>query len=272
MRRQIGLACTLGALLIAAPIALGAAQSAASVKVSASFTYKGRQFHYTHERLTISRGGQVVYNQPVTSKNCFPTCAPGSLVAGHPSLQIADIEHNGDPDIILTLFSQGANCCLIDQIFSFDPSTTTYVKTERNFATAGANITDLSHNGRLEFVSSDPVFQGAFTDDVASGLPLQILTFSNRHFTPVTSSYPTLVTKDAAQWLKLFKRHLSDGVGLIAAWAGDEDLLGHSATVKRYLAKELKAGNLRSALGANLGGQKFINHLQKFLRRYGYLK
>lgn len=272
MRKHIGLACALGTLLIAAPIALGAAQSVTSVKVTASFTYKGSQFHYTHERLTITRGGQLVYNQPVTSKNCFPTCAPGSLVAGHPSLQIADIEHNGDPDIILTLFSQGANCCLIDQIFSYDASKATYVKTERNFATAGANIKDLSHNGRLEFLTSDPVFQGTFTDDAASGLPLQILTFANRHFTAVTSSYPALLTKDAAQWLKLFKRHLSDGVGLIAAWAGDEDLLGHSATVKSYLAKELKAGNLRSALGANLGGQKFVDHLQKFLRQHGYLK
>ena len=61
-------------------------------------------------------------------------------------------------------------------------------------------------------------------------------------------------------------------MGLIAAWAGDEDLLGHSSTVKSYLAKELKAGNLRSALGANLGGQKFVDHLQKFLRQHGYVK
>jgi hypothetical protein len=272
MRRQVTFACTLGALLIAAPIALSATQGVASVKVNASFTYKGHQFHYSHERLTISRGGQVVYNQPVTSKLCFGECAPGSLVAGHPSLQIADIEHNGDPDIILTLFSQGANCCLIDQIFAFNPSMGTYVKTERNFATAGANIKDLSHNGRLEFLTADPTFQGAFTDDAASGLPLQILTFANRRFTPVTSSYPKLLTKDAAQWLKLFKRHLSDGVGLIAPWAADEDLLGHSATVKSYLAKELKAGHLQSALGSNLSGQKFVTHLQKFLRQHGYLK
>ena len=109
MGKRIGLACTLGALLIAAPIALGAAQSVASVKITASFTYKGHSLHYSHERLTISRGGQVVYNQAVTSTTCFRACAPGSLIAGHPSLQIADIEHNGDPDIILTLFSQGAN-------------------------------------------------------------------------------------------------------------------------------------------------------------------
>ena len=148
----------------------------------------------------------------------------------------------------------------------------TYVKTERNFATAGANIKDLSHNGHLEFVTADPDFQGAFTDDAASGLPLQILTFANRRFTNVTSSYPTLLTKDATRWLKLFKRHVSDGVGLIAPWAADEDLLGHPATVKSYLAKELKAGKLRSALGSSLSGKRFVDHLQKFLRRHGYLK
>jgi hypothetical protein len=223
----------------------------------------------------IKRSGQVFYNQPVTySGVCGSACAPGSTSARHPSVQVLDIEHDGNPDVILTLYSGGANCCLLDQVFSYDPGTMTYSRASRDFGDYGANLKDLSHNGIYEFVGANPSFKYEFTDGAASGEPLQIFSFSAGKFKDVARSYPKLIAKDAAKWLKFFKQQIKgsdiDSVGAIAAWAADEDELGQSKQVASYLQKEANAGVLRSPVEA--GGEKFIKHLDKFLRKEGYLK
>jgi hypothetical protein len=274
--RRLGPAlAALGALLVVAPAAFATVtQTAHSGNVTAIYSYGGRYPKYTHQTLTIEQSGQVVYKQAVTDSQCLTYCAPLSLGAKHPSVKVIDIEHTGQPDVILSLWTGGANCCVVDQIFSYDPGTMTYSKTRRNFGSDGTGIEDLNHNGRYEFVTDNFAFKYEFTDGAASGLPLEILTFSDGKFTDVTRSYPKLITADAAKFLKYFKQSIKarpiDSVGLIAAWAADEDELGHSAQVASYLQKEAKAGDLRSPISA--GGEKFIKNLDKFLRQQGYLK
>lgn len=263
--------------LAAAPGAMATTQTAHDGDLSATFTFTGKYPNYKNETLAISRAGSVLYNRPVVSKFCGTLCAPGSPFAGASSVHLLDLEHNGKPDVILDLFSGGAHCCSIEQIFSFDSAAATYVETERNFGDPGARIVDLRHDGRYEFLTADDSFAYEFTDYAASGLPIQIVTFSNRHFTDVTRSYPNLIARDAAGWLRLFKslakQHYQDSVGVIAAWAADEDLLGHHKRVRRYLAQQLKAGHLNSGLAPQEpGGKKFVAKLQKFLRNHGYLR
>jgi len=265
-RHAFMLACAFGVIFAAAPAT--ATQSASSGIVSATFSYQGSIGPtISDETLTIERSGQVFYNAPVTSSSCgnFP-CDPGS----DRSVHVVNLEGNGEPDIVLDLFSGGADCCTVEQVFSYDPGTMTYVKTERDFSMAEAKLEDLSHNGRFEFLTSDAGFECTFTDCADSGAPIEILAFSDRRFTNVTTKYPKLIAKDAAEWLKLFKHHLSNGVGLIAPWAADEDLLGHSAQVKSYLAEQLKEQHLKGA-DFSPSGQRFINALNKLLRKYGYV-
>jgi hypothetical protein len=276
MRRRLVTACVLMTSLAAAPAAIGATQTASSGDVTATFAFKGRYPNYSGETITIAQAGKVLYDQPVVSRFCARLCAPGSTTAKQPSVHVLDLEHDGQPDVVLDLFSGGAHCCSIEEIFSFDPGALTYVKTEHNFGDPGERIADLGHNGRLEFLTADDSFAYEFTDFAASGLPIQILTFSDRQFHNVTRSYPKLIANDAAVWLKAFKsmsaQHYQDSVGVIAAWAADEELLGHSKLVSRYLARQLKAGHLNSALSPEApGGEKFLVNLQKFLRKHGYL-
>ena len=63
------------------------------------------------------------------------------------------------------------------------------------------------------------------------------------------------------------KQHYQDSVGLIAAWAADEDMLGHGKLVSRYLTQQLKAGHLNGGVSH---GKKFVTSLQRFLRKHGY--
>lgn len=274
MRRALIAAGIIALGLIAAPAALAKTETAHAGDVTATFSFQGKvpSFHGLH--LTITRGGAVAYDQPVVAKLCDKQCWPGALIGGQPAVQLVDLEHTGDPDVVLNLFSGGAHCCTVVQVFSFDPGTMSYVKTERNFGDPGMRVVDLQHNGRFEFLTADDSFAYRFTDYAASGLPIEILTFANHHFTDVTRSYPRLVARDAAVWLKAFKsmasEHYADSVGVIAAWAADQDRLGHARLVKRYLAQQAKAGHLNAPFGA--GGTKFVAELQKFLRRRGYLR
>jgi len=83
------------------------------------------------------------------------------------------------------------------------------------------------------------------------------------------------VARDAAQWMRAFQSqassHYQDSVGVVAAWAADEDMLGHSNVVMKFLSAQAAAGHLNSALSPVVAsGQKFVVALQRFLRRYGY--
>ena len=263
-------------ILISAPAALATTQTAQSGNVTATFTFSGVYPQFTDMQLSIAQSGTVFYDEPVTSNRCGTYCAPGSPTGPGSSVHVLDLEHDGQPDVVLDLYSGGAHCCSIEQVFSFDPGTMTYAETQHDFGDPGEQIVDLGHNGRYEFLTADDWFAYEFTDFAASGLPIQILTFSDRHFSNVTRHYPKLIARDAARWMKAFKsmakQHYSDSVGVVAAWAADEELLGHAKLVKAFLANQLQAGHLNSALSpTEPSGAKFVSKLRRFLRTHGYL-
>jgi hypothetical protein len=275
MRHALIVAMVSGTCLIAAPAALAKTETAHSGDVTATLTFQGKYPNYTGERLEIAQGGAEFYDEPVTSKFCGNLCAPYTAITGKAAVDVVDLEHNGQPDVVLDLYSGGAHCCTIVQVFSYDPGTMTYVETETNFGDPTAQIVDLRHNGRFEFLTSDDSFAYEFTDFAASGLPIEIVKFGNGGFLNVTRSFPGLIAKNAAFWLKAFKQtasqQYSDSDGVIAAWAADEELLGHATLVSTYLAQQAKQGHLNSALYPHSHGQRFIAKLKRFLRARGYL-
>jgi hypothetical protein len=227
-------------------------QTAQSSDVLATFTFQGHFPRFSHLDLKITRAGVVAYSEPVTSSFCSPGCGP-VLSAGAPSLRVLDLESNGQPDVVLSLSGYGgARCCLVDQVFSFDPAAMTYVASEHNFTATGAGVSikDLARDGHFEFLSSDPAFFGAFADLAASAEPIQIWIFRRLRFIDVTCEYPKLIARDAVTWWRAFERNVSNGEGYLAAWAADEDLLGRSNRVKRLLANALREHRLRSESGS----------------------
>ena len=276
VRRGAAILCAPVAVAVAVAVNAGVAsattQSAHTGEVSATFTFTGKFPNYKNERLVIARAGQVAYDQPVASKFCT-VCAPGSALTGDPSVHVVDLEHTRQPDVVLDLYSGGAHCCTVEQIFSLDPGSSTYVETERDFGDPLVRIVDLAHNGGHELLTADDRFAYAFTDFAFSGLPIEIFKFSAGHFTDVTRHYRGAVARDAARWLRAFKRlapRYRDSVGVIAAWAADEGLLGHSKLVRTYLAQQATAGHLNAPFAAR--GKKFVAKLQRFLHAHGYAR
>lgn len=267
MRRR-GLITLLVALAAFAPAAaLAAVGSTASVSASVGVT--GSSGHLV---LAITRNGSVRYNQPVHASGCGARCSNVAVPPGKSSLHVLDLDGNGEPEVVLGLFTRGANCCFIDQVFSYDAGTRSYVRSEHNFLNAGATLTPLSR--RWVFKSGDSrITESGFTDTADSGTPIQIWRFAARRFTDVTRQYPGLIRADAAMWMRLFNHHVSNGVGLIAAWAADEDLLGRSATVDSTLRSLAAQDKLRTSLGLpQHSATVFVDQLEKLLHRLGYTR
>jgi hypothetical protein len=226
--------------------------------------------NYTDAQLRISRGGTSYYEAPVHSSGCPSECAL-EATAGNP-LSFADLEGDGQPDLILRLNTGGAHCCGIVQIFTFDPGVMAFRKIERDFGDPGAKLVELGGNGQLAFVSGDDRFAYEFAPYAYSPLPLQIWQLQDGQFLDTTKNFPQQLTVDASKQFRLFlfNRRLGLGLGCLAAWAADEELLGHGRAVSALLVRELRRHNLHSRESLSPGGKAFVEKLGRFLKSTGY--
>lgn len=272
MVRRILIAVAALAALALPATASASAITARSSGVTATFRYVGRLGHYRDQTLTIRRAGRIVYRHAVTYKLCGRDCGP-SFATHQPAVQVLDLGRVGTPDVLLNLFTGGAHCCSVLEVFGPAPHATRYREiASRDFGDPGYRLAKLG--GRHAFVTANDAFAYAFTDFAASGLPLQILRLNGGRFSDITRAYPSLVRRDAARWLSLYAqqvRHRShDTVGLIAAWAADEYTLGRSRPALRYLDGQARAGHLNSALNRSESGMTFVAKLKAFLLKHGY--
>ncbi len=259
MRRAALIPIAMVALLFVPGAAAARTEIARGGGITATLTWKGSiGITIRQLRLTIARGRSVVYSAPIRSSFCFRSCSPADPTA---SLHVVDLAGNGRTDVVVDLWSGGADCCLLEQVF--DPTATGgFAKAQRSFGNYGATLARLGYGG-TDFVSGDNRFYCTFVACAASGLPLQIEAFRAGRFHDVTAHFPALIAKDAARWLRYFHQHPHLGAGLIAAWAADEDRLGHRLLVARTLAAGVRAHDF---------GRGFVRQLNSFLKRHGYLR
>ena len=283
-RRGFGLfrLAALAAVVLAGVTATTCLASAASYTVAgsnlvATLRYTGSNVLTRNLRLSVSWSGRVLYSQPVRSRWCGTHCWPDSFAVGAPALRLVRLAPDATPEIVLALYSGGAHCCFIDQVFSLAPGSHAVRKSEFNFGDPGARLAPIGVGASSYFVTADDAFAYAFTDFAASGLPLKIVSFSNGAFRDVTNSFPHLLAADARRWQLAFRAmassHYDNTVGVVAAWAADEYRLGRVAGVDHFLAVQVGAGRLNSAMDpAHRSGQRFVADLRTFLQHHGYVR
>lgn len=277
-RLPLTVGLTAAVLAVAAPAALAktVTQTVRSGTISASFSYSRiGSFQYRHLALTIRSNGAVQYAQPVRSSFCHQYCEPSAPGEKSKSIVFRRLSSNGT-QLMLGLYSGGAHCCSIVQIFNQAAGSRRWTRSSFNFGDPGYQLVDLNHDGTDEFLSADDRFAYEFTDYAASGMPLLIMRWSGGRFVDVTGTYPARIARDAAIWMKAFRQerqsHYNDTTGIIAAWAADEDELGHAGMVASFLHHAAAAGQLNSGLGNEVPqNARFITALNRFLREQGYL-
>jgi len=283
---------TLTALLALGLLALAAARvavadtqrtlTAQSGAVSATLTWTQKNVGAAHVHLTIVRADVTLVDEDlpnlVTARRV--QSADGPSPGDTPQhLTVRDLDGNGEPEVIVDLYTNGAHCCFYSRIFRYpDMSGTGYEMTVHEWGDPGYVLKDLDGDGLPEFVSADDRFAYEFTAFAFSGLPIQIWQFRGGDFAPemqdVTRSFPDQIKKDARRWWNAFlaaRRHHEDARGVVAAWAADE----YQLNLQDKVATTLQGMVRRHELGGPSGWpreKKYVRALKKFLVDSGYLK
>jgi hypothetical protein len=226
---------------------------------------------YSGLRLSVSHLGKVVLNAPVKSA-LFPSgsSAVGGLKPS--SVSFHDLNGDGTPELVLVLWTGGAHCCYLDQIFDFSHNPAH--KLEINLRDSGARVTTVNNHVILQ--GADNRFDYAFTDYADSASPVQVWQYESDKVVDTTRSFTGLIGADAARWwaryLKARTSAKDDDVrGLLAAWAADESLLGDGTSAHTQLLQIAATGDLDHGVGS-AKGTAYVASLWKFLHAHGYLR
>jgi len=239
-------------------------------QVSADFSYvKRSSFGYRDAHITISRSSVPLVDRAV--KLCH-FCDVWPLVPHH-SLRIRDLDEDGEPEVILRLYSGGAHCCFYDRVFQYQTLTNSYASATKSWGDAGARMRDLQKDGLVEFVSADKRFFYRFTAFAFSRAPIQIWRLEAGGFRDVTrEGFKPLIRADKGQLWRAYLRHrsgqFSDVRGILAAWQADKYLLHRGAPGWRVLRRIEARGELTGDFGPT--GHRYLEKLRHFLVRTGY--
>jgi hypothetical protein len=269
------------ALLIAAPAASATTETASGGPVNVTLSYaKKSDYIFKDLHLKIERGGVVAVDQAVISPDCGDICSPAGPAFGRDSsIQVVDLDGDGEPEVIVDLYTGGAHCCFTSQIYSLISAgpgglAPTYAMKEHNFFDPGYTLTDVNGDGIPEFKSADGRFAYAISSYAGSGMPIQILRWQGGDLADVTGEFPALVKSDSKHFWHRYRKYAArkppyndPGLGGLAAWAADEYRLGHGARVQRELKAALRRGWLGSVFGS---GRSTVRNLNKLLSDAGY--
>ncbi len=215
------------------------------------------------KRLEIYREQKLATQDDFSGKGPYLASLPGRQ-----AVTVEDLDRDGEPEVLLDLYSGGAHCCFSTWIYHYTQGAIPlYSPLVHDWGNAGHRLEDLDGDGSLEFVSADDAFSYAFTSYAASRRPPRIWRFDGRQLENVTREYPKLIEEDAVRCWSAFeelspKDPKGDEVrGVAAAYVADHCLLGRC---KEGWTK------LRAAYDKP-DREKFFRELSSFLQKNGYV-
>jgi hypothetical protein len=214
----------LGLLLVlaAAVPAVAAQWTAARGAVSATVTDAGgaSPLAFGDVALTITRAGAATTFDGIGSDGgtfVYRAMRPRPLV-------LRDLDGDGEPEALVTLYSGGAHCCTRSAIASWDGSA--YRLSTHGWADAGWALRDLGRDGTIELVSWDPRWAYWSVPYFASARPLQVWRWSTARgrLVDVTTHFRRAILADMrAQWRGIHRLRAEGAPtrGAVAAFVAD---------------------------------------------------
>jgi hypothetical protein len=291
-RRRLRTSGWLGSAALAAALVVPAgaaaqsrtAETASNGTVTAELSYvkrtRGRgdlQFlEYRDFRVKITRAGAVLYDQPVGDP-CDQFCTPTESALTGKHVGLRDLDADGDPEVIVDLFTGGASCCVLVLAYGFDAASNIYRRAELD--TGGGFVArDLNSDGPIELVGDDFRFRGLFTCGACGPRPIRIWHWTLRRFEVVTTDFPAKIRQHARRmrrfYLRVRRRDEAAFVkGALTPLAADLCLLNRCGRGFRIVRASIRRGELdrRSLFDVSPLGTNYLRALKRFLRRTGYL-
>jgi hypothetical protein len=281
------LSLAIAALLVAAAPAAAKSktETATSGQVTATFSYDYTQTRYgtadfTNLKVGISRAGVQLVDKTLGPEcgGCAPWPA-GGAADKTPSIVVRDLDADGEPEVLVDLYSGGANCCYYTESWRFDEATNAYVeKLLRPGGSFPYTLKDLNRDSAPEFISYDYRFAYKYGSGADTPRPLQIFDWNNGGLVDVTIAYPKMAAREAdtyyRDYLKYRKVKDVSVRGLLAAYLADSYNAKNGRVAWRRVVAAYRRGDVgkKSASEAGPHGRAFLTSLRSFLKRLGYLR
>jgi hypothetical protein len=268
MRRWTILLALLLPSLFASP-ALADEQIASNGAVTATFSFEsGDEYGYSDLRLRIERDAQLLYDDAVSAEGCEePSCQPGAV--DRDSVSVADLDADGEPEVVVTLYWGGAHCCTIALVLAFDGAG--YRVVEHNFGNPSIRLADLDHDGTTEFLTADDRFAYRYTSYASSVLPVRVMAWDGRRLVDETQAHKDRVRADLGRTWRLMRSSSRRGYeprGAAAAWAANRYRLGKRQSTLRTLRRLARTDRLPGF--PTRDPLRFVSALDRFLVRSGF--
>jgi hypothetical protein len=275
------------ALLVACGPAAAASRtetgSSGDVSAALSYDYKKSRYgsyDFSNVRVTITRAG-VQLVDVVLGKECR-YCTPWPASGGEGSLSsvnVVDLDADGEPEVLVDLYSGGANCCWFTNSYRYDAVQNKYIfKLLRPGLSFPYELKDLDGNGVPEFKSVDYRFAYKYGSNVDTPRPLRIFDWDAGKLVDVTIGFPALAAADAGVmyrgYLHYRKVKHANVRGLLAAYLADSYNAGNGRVAWRRVVGAYRRGDVERKFADEVGpfGRKYLQSLRRFLKKLGYLR
>ena len=264
--------------LAAAPAAHAAShsESASSGSVSATVAWQtSSRTGASTAHVTVNRGGA-----DLVSEDAQPSCTEFCWEPpGDEPVHVRDLNGDGEPEVLVDLYSGGAHCCSMLLIYGFDAASGRYTKLRQDFGNPGYTLRDAGRDGQVEVFSEDDRFSYLFTSYLESARPLLVLRYDGRALVDVTRDFPAEIKRHARHVYSFYKSLRRepdiDVRGVLAAWQADNYLIGGTAPARGWktLRAAARRGDLKRRSGnTGASGARYLSSLRSRLKRFGYIR
>jgi hypothetical protein len=242
--------------------------------VEATVSWDKAELGVSNPHLKITRDGQVAFDAEITDvcpSGCF-LVADDPQYPGSSILHLADLDNDGEVEVIVDTYSGGAHCCTVARIYAYRSDEGVFTRSiSQYWGNSGYSVADLNGDQKQEMSGADDSFAYAFSSYASSAFPPKVMAYTRDPVTgkgtvkDVTRRFPKLIRADARRRLRDIRAATPDPTyesqGYVAAYVADQFLLGRGSVGLR---------EIRRARSKRLVSKGFGARLLRFLHKVGY--